>query len=390
MPSLDIAMPIALFMVVIVALLLNKRTEGKLMTTVEDKEFKTRDIVVLVIFMAIAVSGLALAAMYTPAMLFEDAILVFFLFSYSMLLFTFSYVFSGIPKIRVQLVSTGFGIASIIAAIASTLEPLQDAFTIVRVGAFIALAVFCFGVAVYEQKDTLQKARWYVAAQPPAIFVLLFVSFNFLRNSGTSAVWTPYLMDVFAITFAVLIILYLSPIFSWKTVGLFAILLTTMDIILVIGSTAMVTAATAITKIGFPVMVILPNFPIATQINPVTHASGIVFRGLGLGDYFFAGILAVQTYKKFGMKTAIIAVIAMAISFGIWEMFLLDIVKGLIPILGRDIKGWPATTCMLTGWAPVVAAALLLKRRKNPIEQPSFKKSSPPTTSPAENPPTIS
>ena len=386
MPSLDIAMPIALFMVVIVALLLNKRTEGKLMTTVEDKQFKTRDIVVLVIFMAIAVSGLALAAMYTPAMLFEDAILVFFLFSYSMLLFTFSYVFSGIPKIRAQVVSAGFGTASTIAAVACALEPLQDAFTIVRVSAFIGLAVFCFGVAIYQQKDTLQKARWYVAAQPPAIFVLLFVSFNFLKNSGTSAVWTPYLMDVFAITFAVLIILYLSPIFSWKTVGLFAILLTTMDIILVIGSTAMVTAATSITKIGFPVMVILPNFPIATQINPVTHASGIVFRGLGLGDYFFAGILAVQTLKKFGMKTAIIAVIAMAISFGIWEMFLLDIVKGLIPILGRDIKGWPATTCMLTGWAPVVATVLLLKRGKNPIKQSSHTSTQTPENTPTTTP----
>ena len=52
MPTLDIAMPIALFIVVIVAMLLNKRTEGKLMSTVEEKEFKTRDIVLLVVFMA--------------------------------------------------------------------------------------------------------------------------------------------------------------------------------------------------------------------------------------------------------------------------------------------------------------------------------------------------
>ena len=104
----------------------------------------------------------------------------------------------------------------------------------------MGLAAFCFGVAIYEQIKTSLKQRWYVAAQPPAIFVLLFVFFNFISNAGTAAVWTPYLMDVFALTFAVLIILYLSSLFNWKTVGLFAVLLTTMDIILVIGSTAMV------------------------------------------------------------------------------------------------------------------------------------------------------
>jgi hypothetical protein len=203
-----------------------------------------------------------------------------------------------------------------------------------------------------------------VAVQPAAIFVLLFVFFNIINNSGTVAVWSPYLMDVFGLTFAVLIILYLSSLFNWKTVGLFAVLLTSMDIILVIGSTAMLTAANSFTGLGLPVLVILPNTPIITAINPVTHLSGIELRGLGLGDFFFAGILAVQTYKKFGVKTAIIAAVAMALSFGIWEAFLQDIINGLTPILGRNIGGWPATTCMLTGWAPVIAWKLLSERRK--------------------------
>ena len=365
MPSLDIAMPIALFSVVIVALFLNKRTEGKLMATVEEKEFKTRDIFVLIAFMAIAVTGLALAAIYTPGSLFEDVILVFFLFSYTMLLFTISYVFSGIPKIRAQLVSIGFGAASIIAGIVCTLAPLQDSFTIFRVGAFMGLAVFCFGVAVYERvKTTTLKNRWYLAAQPPAIFVLLFVFFNFLSNAGTVALWSPYLLDVFGLTFAVLIILYLSSLFSWKTVGLFAVLLTTMDIILVIGSTAMITAAHSFTGLGLPVLVYLPNIPIVMASVPNSTAMAIAFRGLGLGDFFFAGILTVQTYKRFGQKTAIIAAIVIAVVFGIWDAFLIDIINWLTPIVGRNVGGLPATVFIITGWAPVIAWKLLSERRK--------------------------
>ena len=364
MPTLDIAMPLALFAVVIVALLLNKHTEGKLMSTVEEKEFKMRDVVILVVFMAIIITGLAFAAMYNPGGLFEDVILLFFLSSYTTLLFTISYVFSGITKIRAQLISIGFGAASIVTGVVCALAPFHDAFTIFRVVAFMGLAAFCFGVAFYERINPSLKQRWYVAVQPPAIFVLLFVFFNFLYNSGTAAVWSPFLMDVFGLTFAVLIILYLSSLFNWKTVGLFAVLLTSMDIILVIGSTAMLTAANSFTSLGLPVLVILPNLPLVRAINPATLVSGIAYRGLGLGDFFFAGVLAVQTNKKFGMKTAIIAAVAMAVSFGIWEAFLQDIINGLTPILGRNIGGWPATTCMLTGWAPVIAWKLLSERRK--------------------------
>lgn len=364
MPTLDVAMPFALFAVVITALLLNNRVEGKLQSTVEQKEFKTRDIVLLVVFIAIIVSALAYAATVNPGGIFEDVILIFFLSSYTMLLFTISYVFSGLTKIKAQMVSIGFGSASMVAAVACSLAPLRDSFTLLRIGGFIGLAAFCFGVAVYEEYKPSLKERWYVAAQPAAIFVLLFVFFNVIYNSGTAAVWTPYLMDVFGLTFAVLIILYLGSLFNWKTVGLFAVLLTTMDIILVIGSSVMLTAAQSFSGLGLPVLVVLPNIPIVTQFNAITNTTSIVYRGLGLGDYFFAGILAIQTFKKFGRDTAIVAAVAMAVSFGIWEAFLQDIINALIPILGRNIGGWPATTCMLTGWVPVVAWKMLSDRRK--------------------------
>jgi hypothetical protein len=359
MPSLDVAMPVALLFVVTVAMLLNKRVAGRLQSTIEERQLQTRDVVLLIVFMAIIVSAIAYTAMVHPGAVFENILLIFFLSAYTILLFTISYVFSNIPKIRAQLFSVGFGVASVVAGVVCLLAPFQDAFAIYRVAAFFGLAVFCFGVAVYEEKKPSLKERWYVAAQPPAIFVLLFVFFNVISNSGTAGVWAPYLLDVFGLTFAVLIILYLSSLFSWTTVGLFAALLTAMDIILVIGTPAMVTAASSFTSLGLPVLVWLPNIPLI-----FSQTGQILFRGLGLGDFFFAGVLAVQTFNKFGRRTAFVAAIAMAVAFGIWEAFLLNILAWLDPIVGRNIGGFPGTVMIISGWAPVIAWKLLSERRK--------------------------
>jgi hypothetical protein len=359
MPSLDVAMPFALLLVVTVSMLLNKRVAGRLQSTIEERELQTRDVILLIVFMAIIISAIAYTAMVHPGAVFENILLVFFLSAYTMLLFTISYVFSNLSKIRAQLFSVGFGVASTAAGVVCLLAPFQDAFTIYRVVAFFGLAAFCFGVAVYREKKTSLKEQWYVAAQPPALFVLLFVFFNVISNSGTEALWAPYLMDVYGLTFAVLIILYLSSLFSWRTVGLFAVLLTALDIILVIGTPAMVTAASSFTSLGLPVLVWLPNIPLI-----FSQTGEILFRGLGLGDFFFAGVLAVQTFNKFGRKTAFIAAVAMAVAFGVWEAFLLNILAWLDPIVGRNIGGFPGTVMIISGWAPVVAWKVLSERRK--------------------------
>ena len=75
MPSLDIAMPIALFVVVIVALFLNQKVKGKLMATVEEKEFKTRDVILLVVFMAIVISVIAYTSIIAPEQVFSNLFL---------------------------------------------------------------------------------------------------------------------------------------------------------------------------------------------------------------------------------------------------------------------------------------------------------------------------
>ena len=155
---LDVAMPTALLIVVTVAMLLNKRVAGRLQSTVEEKEFQTRDIILLVVFMAIIISAIAYTSIINPGAVFQNILLVFFLTSYTVLLFTFSYVFSNVSKTRAQLLSVGFGVASLVAGFACLLGPLQDAYTIYRVIAFFGLTAFCFGAAVYAQKKPSLKA----------------------------------------------------------------------------------------------------------------------------------------------------------------------------------------------------------------------------------------
>ena len=367
-PTLDLAMPIALFLVVTIALLLDKRVKGKLLATVEQKEFKTKDIILLIVFMTIVITVIAYTSVIAPEQIFQRLFLLIFLGSYTTLLFTFSYIFSKVTKKRAELISISFGSIGIIAGLTSLLGSLSDSFTIYRAIAFFGLAIFCFGTIIFEYRNQISKSRWYLAVQPAALFLLLMIFFNVVYD-GAVQVWYPLLMDVFGFTFAILIILYLSSLFSWKTVGLFAVLLTVMDIILVIGTGTMVQAATQFTGLGLPVLVYLPNVPLIPAVPGYINFFGFAPRGLGLGDFFFAGVLAVQTFNKFGKKTAFISITAMAVAFGIWEAFLPNILAWLSPIVGRDIGGFPGTLMIISGWAPIVIWKVLSERNntKTPI-----------------------
>jgi len=357
MATLDIAMPLALFAVSIAALLLNERTEGKLKTTFEERELRTRDVVMLVVMIVVAVSVIGYVSMLDPGQIFQNIILIVFIFAYSMLLFIFSYLFSGMNRRRAQLFSLGFAIASLLAGTFGLLEPFADSLAFYRALAFYGLATFALASIIIDAKKTDAKERWYVAVQPPALFVLLFVFFNVVYDGAP--VWAPVLLDVFALTFAVLIILYLGSLFTWKPTLVFAVLLTVVDIILVLVTGTMVAAAQQFTGLGLPVLVHLPNVPLVFSLE-----GEVLFRGLGLGDFFFAGILALQTFKKFDKKTAYATVAAMTISFAIFESFLPEILNLLEPLLQREIGGFPGTLMIIIGWVPVVAWKMLSERRQ--------------------------
>ena len=359
MPTLDIAMPLALLLIVTVAVFLNKRTEKKFQDTIEKSEFQTKDTIPFVAVAIVAVSTFTVSSFLYSGRLFENALLSFFLGAYTMMLFTVTHIFSDIKTRRAQLFSVGFSIGSLTVGVVSILEPFRDAATVFRAGAFFGLSILCFVIALYAQKQKNEKkAKWYLAIQPPALFFLFFVFFNLYFEGAINAqlpgvytLWFPGLLNIFGATFAIMIILYLSPMFNWKTVGIFAFILTLIDIILVF-SGPMGAAAETFTGLGLPVLIYLPNVPLIPSV-----AGGFLLRGLGLGDFFFAGVLAIQIFHQFGKKYAYTSVASMVLSFGIWEAYLPTITAFF------GINGFPATVCIITGWIPIVVIGLLLHKK---------------------------
>jgi hypothetical protein len=326
----DITMPLVLFAVTVAAMFLNKRIEGKMKTTFAEREFRMRDTVFFVAMIIVAVTVIA----FVPQM----AIMTVFMFSYSILLFMFSYIFSNMAKRKAQLFCLVFGVAGLATGTVALQFPATDSFVVYGSWALYCLAAFAFFASLYEQKRAETRERWYLAVLPPALFLLLYLFYR-----GTP-LWFPYFFNIFAITFAILITLYLSSLFKWKIVLIFAGLLTAMDIILVFGTGTMGAAATTLLDLSLPIAVVLPHIPIQGIIS---------YGGLGLGDFFFAGLLTTQTHKKLGQKTAVIAALAMAISLGIFYTIQLYF----------QIQFFPATVNIICGWLPVVAVKLLIERR---------------------------
>jgi len=198
----------------------------------------------------------------------------------------------------------------------------------------MALYLFAYSTLLFTFTNLFSKSRWYLGILPPAAFVLLYVFFGVISNDY---LWTYYLANVFGLIFAVLITLYLVGLFTWKTTAIFGVLLTLMDIILVLVTKTMVQAAKVAVSLNLPVLVSLPLIPPASGL-------GVSMISLGLGDFFFAGLLDIQTFKKYGKQFAIMCAVAMSISFFIFETLLLNFWR--IPFAG--------TLMIISGWAPMV------------------------------------
>jgi hypothetical protein len=271
--NFDLGMPITLFLVTLLSMFLSKKTEGKLKGSLEDREFQSRDAALLVGLMAVMITLVVFVQQISVIMM------VLFLFAYSMLLFTFTYLFS--------------------------------------------------------------KNRWYVGILPPAVFILLYV---FLRDTN---VWIYYLSNIYGLVFAVLITLYLATLFTWKTTAVFGALITVMDIILVLVTKTMVEAASAAMRLSLPVFVFVPLIP----LNITTEGILLGMR-LGLGDFFFAGLLAIQTFKQYGKRFAVLSAATMTVSFFIFEVLMLT----------YQISALPGTLMIICGWVPLVLFKELQKR----------------------------
>jgi hypothetical protein len=262
--NFDIAMPLTLFAVTLVSLYLNRKTESKLKDTMQERQIGVWDAVQLVGFMSVMIYLIVFVRQITLVLM------VLFLFAYSMLLFTFGYLFS--------------------------------------------------------------KNRWYVGILPPVVFILLYA---FVRD--TSA-WVFFLSNIYGLVFAVLITLYLVGLFTWKATAIFGVLITVMDIVLVLVTGTMIEAANVTSSLNLPVMVSVPIIPL------VSTEKGLLMMRLGLGDFFFAGLLGIQTSKKYGTRFAIVTAMAMTVSFFIFVVLLLNYLQ----------RPFPGTLMIICGWAPLV------------------------------------
>lgn len=336
----DIAMPFALFAITMAAMFLNKRVEGKLKKTFEEREFRNRDSFLFAAMVTLMVS----VVIFVP----EMAILTLFMFSYFSLLFTFSYIFSGMSKRRAQLFCLIFGVAGLAAGTVAVLSPVADSVMFYGGWALCGLGAFALFAMVYERTRATTRERLYLAVLPPALFTIVFFVFN------STPVWFPFLFNVFGIVFAILITLYLASLFTWKTTVIFAAVLTVIDFILVLVIPVMEAAATHVAGLGLPVVIVLPIVP------PIATSGGLFGLqpiALGLGDFFFAGTLATQTYKKFGKRAAVISAVTMSAAFGVFEILLLS----------TDFGAFPGTLMIIFGWVPIVAWKLLAEKRNKKL-----------------------
>lgn len=327
----DIAMPLTLFAVTVAALFLNEKVERKVKAAFEEREFKIKDAFMLVAAISVAVSIMALVP--------QVAIMIVFLFAYSLLLFIFAYIFSDFQKDKAKIFCMTFFVFSFLAATVS----LFNINSLSNIAAYSAAAFFClcgfsFIALLYEETRTRVDERWYLAALPPALFLIFYVFYN------RTPLWFPYLLNVYGGIFAILIILYLGSLFTWRTSLVFVGLLTAADIVLVLVTRTMVSAATHVSGLRLPILIIVPTFP---QI--IAEWGGALYMSLGLGDFFFAGLIAVQTYKKFGKNLAVLSAAAMAVSFFIFEAF----------ILTFELRAFPGTLMIICGWLPIMLFKVL-------------------------------
>jgi len=211
--------------------------------------------------------------------------------------------------------------------------------------ALTVIILFAFSMLMFTF-SFIVTGKWYVSVIPPAIFVLLYYFGVFW---GIPYLWNLYIIDVFAILFAILITMYLGGLFTWKTTAVFAVLLTAVDIIQVLLTGHMGEVASKAVQSELPLLVFLPILP------PYNAEQELAMMGLGLGDLFFAGLLSLQAFRELGEDAALLSIVGISISFFAFETLLLNYKIGF----------FPGTLMIICGWLPV---AIIKQLRSKPLK----------------------
>jgi len=159
--------------------------------------------------------------------------------------------------------------------------------------------------------------KWYVAVLPPIIFLLSYFFY-----------WNIVVFNIFVLIFSVIITIYASGLFSWKTVWIFAALLTVMDAIQVFVTGFMGQSVTKMIELKLPVILMLPTYPPGSIV------------GLGLGDIFLAGLLSIHISDKRGVKAGVLTAVMNGLAMFIFEVALLNTMF---------VRFFPATLVVVAG-----------------------------------------
>jgi len=259
----DLALPFAVFLVVVTSVFLYRKVEKFFTPLLEDQKFSARDAVLMVVSMGVMVTAIA----YLPG----------------------------------QAVQIGF------------------------IGAYLYM-LFVFTYMVFK--------KWYLAIVSPAVFLVSYVYF-----------WQLAVFNLFVTVFAVVITIYMSSLFTWRTVGAFAAILTIMDVFHVYVTGFMKQAAIEVIELKLPVILILPRIPSGNLI------------GLGMGDLFLAGLLAIQTAKKLGQKAGILVAAMNGIAMFIFEV---------ISFNTGFAEFFPATIVVVAGWLASLGVVHLTTFKRKP------------------------
>ncbi len=179
--------------------------------------------------------------------------------------------------------------------------------------------------------------RWYLAILPPIVFVLLYFGY-----------WELFVFNLFVVVFAVVIPVYLGALFSWKTTAIYAGLLTVMDVIQVFGTGFMGAAATKLIDLKLPVLLLVPTYPATRMI------------GLGLGDMFLAGLLAIQTASRRGRTAGFLTAATVGVAMFVFELALFN----------TEFAGsFPATVVVMGGWVAGLGISKLTRLGKPSLQR---------------------
>ena len=173
--------------------------------------------------------------------------------------------------------------------------------------------------------------RWYLAIIPPIIFVYSYLHY-----------WNLIVFNIFAAIFSIIITIYASGLFSWRTVWIFAILLTIMDVIQVFFTGFMGQSAVKMMRLKLPVMLLLPTYPHGLPI------------GLGLGDIFLASLLSIQMASKYGVKAGVLTAATNSLAMFIFEAALLNTMFA---------QFFPATLVVIAGSALGLWTTRMMRRQ---------------------------